>query len=130
MSESQFIDQLVDVVGPDNVLTEPADLEAYSHDEYASEVFSYTPKAVVKPTAEEQIVQVVQLCSGHEIPITARGGGTGLSAGCVPSEGGIVLSFERLNKILELDKKNHTITTQAGVAMNQLFEAVKERIVE
>ena len=116
MSEQQLINRLSEIVEPSNLELDA--LDAYTHDEFASEEFNCTPLAVVKPTSEQQLAQTVKLCAQQGISVTARGGGTGLSAACVPAEGGIVLSLERLNSIVEMDKKNHTITAQAGVPLS------------
>lgn len=99
------------------------ELEPYAHDEFATDEFSRMPLAVVKPATAQQVGEVVALCAESGIPVTARGGGTGLSAGCVPSEGGIILSLERLSDVVEVDTKNQTITLEAGATLAKLYEA-------
>jgi glycolate oxidase len=125
MSE-RLIDELRGIVGENGLLVEEPDLEGFSHDETASEKIRALPRAVVKPSSEEQVARIVRRCAELGIPITARGGGTGLAGACVPSPGGIVMSLERLNRILEVDRRNQTITAQAGVPMGALFEEVKK----
>ena len=115
-----------DIVGAEGVLTEAADLEAYSHDEYALETYLQIPKAVVKPSSEQQVAEIVKLCGETGVPITARGGGTGLSAACVPDADSIVLSLERLNKVIESDSDNYTLTVQAGVTLERINKAAEE----
>ncbi len=119
-------DELRNIVGESGLLTEESDLESFSHDETATEKIRRLPRAVVKPASEEQVARIVRLCAERGIPITPRGGGTGLAGSCVPSPGGIVMSLERLNRILEVDLHNHTITAQSGAPMSALFEEVKK----
>jgi glycolate oxidase len=123
---ASWVDELRSIVGEGGLLVEEADLEGFSHDETATEEIRRLPRAVVKPASEEQVAQIVRRCAELGIPITPRGGGTGLAGACVPSPGGIVMSLERLNGILEVDLHNHTITAQAGVPMGVLFEEVKK----
>ena len=117
---------LKELIGAQSVLTDPADLEAYSHDELASTRFNRYPAAVAKPRSEQDVAQILRYCGERGIPVTARGAGTGLCGGCVPSGGGIVLSLERMNRIIEVDPLNYCITAQAGAAMSSLFEAVSD----
>jgi len=111
-------------VGQKNIITENSDLIPFSHDEYALDTFNRMPLAVVKPATEEEIQEIVRLCRELKVPVTARGGGTGLSGACVPAEQGIVLSLERLNSVVDADPANHTITVQAGVTLKKLYEEV------
>lgn len=112
------------IVGQENIITENSDLIPFSHDEYALDTFNRLPLAVVKPAGEEEIQDIVRLCRELKEPVTARGGGTGLSGACVPAEQGIVLSLERLNSVVDSDPANHTITVQAGVTLKKLYEEV------
>ena len=121
-----LIDDLAGIVGAANILREPADLQPFTHDETASGILPVLPVAVVKPVSEEQVAEVIRFCAGHLIPVTPRGGGTGLAGACVPSPGAVVLSLERLDRILDVDRRNHTITVEAGVPMGKLFAAAAE----
>ena len=112
------------IVGQENIITENPDLIPFSHDEYALDTFNRMPLAVVKPATEEEIQEIVRLCRELKVPVTVRGGGTGLSGACVPAEQGIVLSLERLNRIVDADHANHTITLQAGVTLKKLYDEV------
>lgn len=125
-NKAQSLEKLRSIFGSETLIFDPRDLEAYSHDEFASLQISQLPAAVVKPVNEEEIVTLLRFCRAEDIPLTTRGGGTGLAGACVPSIGGIVLSLERMNGIVELDGKNHTITVQAGTQMRTLFEAVNK----
>ncbi len=112
------------IVGQENLITENSELIPFSHDEYALDTFNRMPLAVVKPATEEEIQEIVRLCRELKVPLTVRGGGTGLSGGCVPAEQGVVLSLERLNSVVDADPANHIITVQAGVALKRLYEEV------
>jgi len=126
LTKNQAISELKELFTPGNLVFEQADLKPYSHDEFASEAIATLPLAVVKPQEEQQIINLLLFCRENGIPITARGGGTGLAGACVPAPGGIVLSFERMNSILDLDTKNHSVTVSAGTPMGVLFEEVKK----
>ena len=97
----------------------------YSGDELPLEDLKTLPRAVVKPRTEEEAARIVSLCARTKVPVTARGGGTGLSGGCVPSDGGVVLSLERLNRVVERDPDTATITVEAGVPLSRLYEEVE-----
>jgi len=121
-----LIDLLADIVGAEQVLTGDAIGEEYTHDE-ALTVEPCDPQAVVKPTTTEQVSRVLRLANEAGIPVTARGNGTGLSGACIPTRGGIVLSFERMNRILEIDTENHVAVVEPGVTLAELDEATAER---
>jgi glycolate oxidase len=124
--DKEWLKRAVDIVGPDGILTDASDLEAYGHDEYALETYVQLPKAVLKPSSEEQVARIVRFCAETGVPVTARGGGTGLSAACVSDPKGIVLSLERLNKLIEADPDNYAITVQAGVTLEQINKAAED----
>lgn len=113
-------------IAGDRVITDPEAMEPYGHDEFAMDGFRRLPEAVVKPADEGETAAIVRLCHKYGVPVTARGGGTGLSAGCVPSPGGVVLSLELLNRVVEADAADRTITVQAGLTLKRLYEAVGE----
>jgi glycolate oxidase len=124
--DKNWLKRAADIVGAGGILTDAEDLEAYSHDEYALETYLKIPKAVVRPSSEMQVAEIVKLCASTGVPVTARGGGTGLSAACVPDANGIVLSMERLNKIVEADPDNYALTVQAGTTLDQINTAAEE----
>lgn len=119
------IDALIDVVGEEHVLTGDRISADYGHDE-ALTVGAVTPAAVVRPASAAEVVGVLRVAAEHRIPVTARGSGTGLSGGAVPVDGGLVLSCERMNAVLEVDTENHVAVVQPGVTLTQLDEAVAE----
>ena len=125
-SKNDIVSRIQDITGVAGVLFEDADLEPYTHDEFATDEYNVTPLAVIKPVNEREVAEIINLCSELGVPVTARGAGTGLSAGCVPCEGGIILSLEKMNKVLEIDEENLSVTVQAGVTLSQLYGAIKE----
>ena len=122
--DRQWIEAAKRIVGDGGVLVDPASMTGYSGDEFPLEDLKRLPCAVVKPRTEDEAARIVSLCARSKVPVTARGGGTGLSGGCVPSDGGVVLSLERLSRILESDPATSTITVEAGVTLAKLYEEV------
>lgn len=84
------------------------------------------PRAVVSPRNTEEVAKVVKLCNEEKIPIIARGSGTNLSGGTTPLDGTIIIIFKNMNKILEIDEENLTLTTQPGVYTKDIFDAAEE----
>lgn len=121
----EIIERIESIAGCSNVTTDREALEHYGHDE--TERLSYLPEVVVKPETTAAISQIMQLCHAERIPVTPRGAGTGLSGGALPQLGGILLSTEKLNRILEIDEKNLQVTTEPGVITEVLQNAVKEK---
>jgi glycolate oxidase len=120
-----IVSQLQKIVGEANVLTSNEALNNYSHDE--TEDLKYLPEVVVKPRTAKEISEILQLCNTGKIPVTPRGAGTGLSGAALPVFGGVVLSMERFNQILEIDERNLQATVEPGV-INEVFQnAVKEK---
>jgi len=109
----------------DRCSTRQEDLERYGRDE--TEDLCFPPHVVVKPATVDEISQVLRYCHEHTIPVTPGGARTGLSGGALPVLGGVLLSLELLNRILEIDEKNHQITVEPGVITQILQEAVKDK---
>jgi glycolate oxidase len=122
---SEFLQQFKTMVGGNYVFTDEETLYNYSHDE--TEKLSYLPSVVVKPRTAEEISAVMKLCNAHKIPVTPHGAGTGLSGGTLPIQAGVVISLERMNKILEIDERNLRVITEPGVVTETLQDAVKEK---
>ena len=123
----EIVNELIEIVGSSNVIFDNIEaLEAYSHDEVAEKSYAHMPEAVVKPSSAEQISKIMRLANKYKIPVTPRGAGSGLSGGAVPVYGGIVMSFEKMNKILEIDKENLVIVVEPGVVTNEINNVVKE----
>jgi glycolate oxidase len=113
------------IVGEQFVFVDEESLNHYGHDE--TEHLLYLPNAVVKPANTQEVAAIMQYCNEHLIPVTPRGAGTGLSGGALPHLGGVLLSTERLNKIIEIDERNLQVTTEPGVITEVLQNAVKEK---
>ena len=120
------LDELRHIVGESNVQPKDAVADDYTHDECLT-TRPEKPEFVVRPASTDQVRRVLQFANERKIPVTARGAGTGLSGACVPRLDGIVLSFERMNKILEIDELNHVAVVQPGVTLNQLDEKTAEK---
>ena len=122
----ETLDQLIRIVGPENVIFDPEKMEDYSHDEFSLTDIRQMPAAVVKPAKTEEVASILRLADREGIPVTPRGGATGLCGGCVPAKGGLVLSLERMNKIVEIDRENQMAVVEAGVALVDFTRAVEE----
>ncbi len=116
---------LRDIVGDKAVLVDEERLEAYAHDETSIDEYAHLPEVAVLPTTTAQVAAIVRLANRERIPITPRGAGSGLSGGAIPSLGGIVLSVERMDRVVEFDKANMTITVEAGMVTNDLAHLVQ-----
>ncbi|RLC65901.1 MAG: FAD-binding oxidoreductase [Chloroflexi bacterium] len=120
-------DELREIVGQAYVLYgDPTAMQDYAHDEVAGEEYAHSPEAVVKPASADEISQIMRLANRERVPVTPRGAGSGLSCGAVPVYGGIVLSVERMNRILEIDQENMVVVVEPGVVTNDINEAVEE----
>ncbi|HOQ62131.1 MAG TPA: FAD-binding oxidoreductase, partial [Vicinamibacterales bacterium] len=123
-----LLDELRQIVGPRFVIAgDPEQLQPYSHDEVAEEEYHALPEAVVRPQSADEIARILKLANRERIPVTPRGGGSGLSGGAVPVCGGIVLSLDRMNRILEIDVENLCAVVEPGVITNDLDAAARER---
>lgn len=122
-----IIQQLVDIVGEKNIIyDDPEKLDAFSHDEVADPIYAHQPDVVVKPASTAEISAIMKLSNREGIPVTPRGAGSGLSGGAVPVCGGMVLSVERMNHILEIDRSNLVVVVEPGVVTNDINVAIKE----
>jgi len=123
--DKKVIKDLERIVGEKNVDTDESKMIEYSHDEFSLSDIAHMPEVVVKPQRTEEVSKILEYANDHIIPITPRGGATGLCGGCVPSLGGIVLSVERMNKIIEVDVNNQMAVVEAGVHLMDFYEAVE-----
>jgi len=113
------LNELEEILGPELVTVDKEQLEKYGQDE--TEDLCYFPEVVVKPETVEQVSELLAYCNKHKIPVTTRGAGTGLSGGALPIKGGVLLSMEKFNKILEIDTRNLQGTVEPGV-INYIFQ--------
>jgi glycolate oxidase len=107
------------------VITDEEKLLAYSHDETDAALYGHSPEAVVLPLDTEQVAAIVRLANREHIPITPRGAGSGLSGGAIPEYGGIVLSLEKMNALVEIDRDNMAAVVEAGMITNDFAQAVE-----
>lgn len=119
------IDLFRNIVGEQYLSYDEETLRHYGHDE--TERLLFLPELVVKPGSTEEVAAIMKLCNAEGIPVTPRGGGTGLSGGALPNLGGVLLGTERLNRILHIDERNLQVTTEPGVITEVLQNAVKEK---
>lgn len=120
-----IIDELTRLLGAENVKFDPEELEKYSHDE-TSGVEGHIPLAVVFPTSSEQVSAILKWANERKVPIVPRGAGTGLSGGAVPTKDCVVVSLERMNRIIEFDESNMTVTVEPGVITGEIQKIAEE----
>jgi glycolate oxidase len=123
--DKNIISKLEGIVGRENVLTSKVELLTYGYDATADMPYAL-PEAVVLPKTAEEIQKIVNLARENRIALYPRGAGTNLSGGTIPLKKGIVLSFQHMNKILEIDNENLTATVEPGVVIQDLNNAVAE----
>ncbi|KZE96965.1 putative FAD-linked oxidoreductase [Geobacillus stearothermophilus] len=117
--------RLIQVVGAENYDDTKTGRLVYSYD--ATPQFQSLPDAVIAPRNTKEVAEIAKICNEYRIPIVPRGSGTNLCAGTCPVEGGIVLLFNHMNRILEIDEENLTATVQPGVVTLDLAKAVEEK---
>lgn len=115
---------LTNFFAPSQLLTGDAISRDYGHDEMES-VF-HLPDVLVFPTSTDEIAQVMRLANQYDVPVIARGAGTGLVGGCVAIEGGILLDLSKMNHILELDEENAVLVTEAGVMLKDIADYAQQ----
>src|SRR5512135_481498 len=124
--DSEVVAALRAIVGPDDVLTRPEraeEMERYSHDEVVG--LAAEPEVVVRVTSAAQVSEIMRVAQRASCPVTPRGAGYGLSGGAVPVCGGIILSLEKMKRILEIDKENLMVTVEPGVITGDIHRAVE-----
>ena len=112
MEREKIIEELVRIAGEENVLSSETDLLLYGYD---ASLFRGRPDCIVLPGSTEEVSQIVNFAHGNNVPVVARGSGTNLSGGTIPTRGGIILHFSRMNKILEIDIENQRAVVEPGV---------------
>lgn len=117
--------RLEDIVGAEHVLTGDAIGDDYGHDEALTAVAS-RPAHVVRPGSADDVAAILKLAAETGTPVTARGSGSGLSGAAIPRPDGILVSFERMKKILEIDTVNHVAVVEPGVTLTELEAATAE----
>jgi glycolate oxidase len=122
---SHHLESFKKIAGESFVFVDEESLQHYSHDE--TETLRFLPEVIIKPRTPEEISSIMKICNRDRIPVTPRGGGTGLSGGALPHLGGVLLSTERMNSILHIDERNLQVITEPGVITEVLQNAVKEK---
>jgi glycolate oxidase len=118
-----IISELSQIVGAENTLVRPDAMEPYTHDHVTG--LRADPEVVVKVRSAAEVAEIFRLAQREKISVTPRGAGYGLSGGAVPVMGGIVLSLERMTRILEIDRENLMVTVEPGVITGDLHRAVE-----
>lgn len=124
----RVVEALHEIAGPDEVLYGPQDAERlapYTHDETVG--LRAEPEVVVRVTSAEQVSRILKLAQRERVPVTPRGAGYGLSGGAVAIHGGLVLSTEKMNRILEIDEQNLMVVVEPGVITGEVHRAVEDR---
>ena len=119
---TEFVRSLQNVVGADHVRTDRTSLQVYGTDGTKR---GHPADVVVWPDGSEQIAGIVRLCMRHGVPLVPRGAGTGYTGGAVPLQGGVVVSLERMNRILEIDEANLVAVVEPNVITGDLQAAVE-----
>jgi len=123
----ETVEELKAIVGEKYVLFgDPEKLEPYASDEVAEKHYAHMPEAAVRPASAREVADIMKLANRARVPVTPRGAGSGLSGGAVPVFGGIVMLFDRMNRILEIDRENMMIVVEPGVVTNDINDAVRE----
>ena len=118
-----FLKALQSFLAADQILTDPADVWSYGYDNSRRHA---VPDIVVQPISHAQVHQVVLLCNEYNIALTVRGRGTGTTGATVPLHGGVLLSTERLTRIIKIDPANRYMVVEPGVTNQQVQDAAKE----
>ncbi len=125
MTIQELISQFQHLIGKEHVLVLEDDLKKYASDQ--TENLFFMPDLVLKPITVNEVSSIMKICYEQNITVTARGAGTGLSGGALAHQGGIIISFERMNSIVNIDEQNLQVTTEPGVITQVLQEAVAEK---
>ena len=120
--QPQLIRELVALLGVQGVLYQPEDLMLY---EYDGSVELGSPKCIVFPNSTREVSEIVRLADRYDVPLLGRGAGTGLSGGAIARDGGLIVAFSHMNRILEIDKANLRAVVQPGVVNLDLSRAVE-----
>jgi glycolate oxidase len=122
----ELLDSLRAIVGRDHVDAGDAVREEDTHDE-ALTAEPVRPAAVVRPHTTEEVSALLAFADSALVPVVARGSGTGLAGGAMPVANGIVVCFDRMNRILEIDEQNHVAVVQPGLTLRELDDALAPR---
>ncbi len=119
--DRKIIDEITRIMGKENVLTSPEELKCYSYD---GRTDGMAPDLVIFPSSAEEVSAILKFANKEKFPVIPRGSGSGLTGGSVPVQGGVVLSFTKMNRILEIDTKNLIAVVEPGVVTYVFQEEV------
>jgi len=123
----EILNELKEKIGNDKIKTEDFHLMTYSRDwSPRPKDDTHLPNIVVRPNSTKEVSEIIKVANKYKIPVTPIAGLTGMGGGAVPVHGGIALETKGLNKVLEIDKKNFTVTTQAGITVLKLNEYLEK----
>lgn len=125
--DGRILEELRSIVGAKHVWTDRDKLEPYTHDAVTGEKYVAYPEAVVLPATTAEVAAVVKLAGSELIPVVPRGAGTGYACAAVAYEGGIVLSLERMDRIIEIDEANMVLVAEGGVRTSEVQKAAQEK---
>ena len=125
--DENAIAELKQIVGDKYVWTDRDKMEPYSHDEVTGEKYIRYPEAVVLPETALQVAEILKLANRRLIPVVPRGAGSGYACASVAYEGGIVLSTERMNQVLEIDEQNMVMVVEPGVRTADVHKLANEK---
>jgi glycolate oxidase len=114
-----------EAVGAENVFIDEESFHRYGHDE--TEDLRFNPEVVVKPSDTKSVAALMRVCDSQKVPVTPRGGGTGLSGAALPIYGGVLLSMEKFKSIIEIDIENLQATVEPGVITEDFMNAAAEK---
>ncbi|HEY3426023.1 MAG TPA: FAD-binding oxidoreductase [Negativicutes bacterium] len=120
-----ILEKLKEIVGDKNVIKDVEKMEPYCHDEETDSRYHHSPEVVVLVETTQQVSEILKLANRELVPLVPRGAGTGLACSAVPLYGGIVLSFEKMDKIVEVNTDNLYMTVQPGVRTEEVQNAAK-----
>ena len=124
---TEILEKLKAIVGPKDVVTDADAMQPYSHDEVTDPAYHHMPEVVVFAETAQQVSAIIKLANACHFPVVPRGAGTGLACGAVPEYGGIVLSLEKMNKILEINEDGLYAVVEPGVRTSDLQEAAEKK---
>ena len=125
MLSNEVKEKLIAIVTKNNFDDSKIERLVYSYD--ATPNYQSMPDAIVSPRNAEEVSEILKICNHYKVPIVPRGSGTNLCAGTCPTEGGVVLLFKHMNKILEIDEENLTVTVQPGVVTLDMIHAIEAK---
>jgi len=122
MLKENVLQQLVSIVGPERCKTAKEDLLTYAYDAYA---YEFRPDAVLFPKSSDEVSAIMQIASAHDIFVTPRGAGSGLGSEALAKQGGVVMCFTMMNRILEVNTANRYAVVEPGVVISELQKQVE-----